>query len=76
MKCSPHVLMLLSAVLLAGCSRPPEPEPERKPEPQAVALRPALQQPLDRARAVQQASDQAGDNDGTPWRRWKPGQTW
>mgnify|MGYP000644395134 CR=1 FL=1 len=46
---------LLAAVLLAGCQRPPAPNPERPPEPQALAR--AAKQPIDRARDVQKAVD-------------------
>ncbi|MCW4456462.1 hypothetical protein OK348_16910 [Flavobacterium sp. MXW15] len=52
---------LLSSLLLpvlAGC-RPEPPSPERPPEPQATALRDAIQQPLDKAHAAEAAVEQA-----------------
>lgn len=55
-------LALLAGVLLAACSpRPgePSPIPETPPEPQATALRDAIQAPLDKARAVQATLDDA-----------------
>jgi hypothetical protein len=50
---------LLSLPLLVACKRPEPPSPNRPPDPQATALRDAIQQPLDKAKAVQQATDQA-----------------
>ena len=51
------VLLLASA--LVACSRPPPAPTEQRPEPQATALHDAIQQPLDRARSVQQTTDEA-----------------
>lgn len=47
---------------LAACHRPPAvPDPEKPPEPQAAQsnLGKAIQQPLDRARAVEDTTRQA-----------------
>ena len=46
-------------VVSAGCSRPQTPDPETPPEPQATQLRDAIQQPLDQAEAVKQATEDA-----------------
>ena len=43
----------------AGCSRPQAPDPDTPPEPQATQLRDAIQQPLDQAEAVKQATEDA-----------------
>lgn len=53
----------LALVALAGCNKPAMPDPERPPEPQAghTQLRDAIQQPLDKARAVEDASKQAAE---------------
>ncbi|MCI1067601.1 hypothetical protein ACTJJM_15410 [Stenotrophomonas sp. 22692] len=48
---------LLATVLLSACQRPPTPNPEKPPEPQAMAR--AIQQPLDRAKRVQKTVDDA-----------------
>ncbi len=49
----PMILAALAVPLLcAACSKPEPPEKERPPEPQATELRDAIQQPIDRARAV------------------------
>ncbi|HDS1040783.1 TPA: hypothetical protein QDZ42_000672 [Stenotrophomonas maltophilia] len=47
--------LCLSAALLAGCQKPAPPNPEKPPEPQALAK--AINQPLDRAKGVQQTLD-------------------
>ncbi|WP_434028037.1 hypothetical protein [[Pseudomonas] boreopolis] len=52
---------LLILPLLAACKRPEPPSPERPPEPQATALRDAIRQPLDKAKAAQQVTDQAAE---------------
>ena len=45
--------LVLLALSCAACSRPVPPPTEKKPEPQAhTELRDAIQQPIDRARAV------------------------
>lgn len=52
----PRPMTLASLALLlacAACSKPEPPEKERPPEPQATQLRDAIQQPIDRARAVE-----------------------
>lgn len=50
------LLTTLVLALLAGCSKPP-PDPEAPPEPQAEAseLREAIQEPIDKAKAVEDA---------------------
>lgn len=50
-------LALLS--LLVACKRPEPPPTDRPPEPQATALRDAIQQPLDKAKGAQQSVDDA-----------------
>ncbi|MCC4585912.1 hypothetical protein LL962_02060 [Xanthomonas sp. NCPPB 1067] len=57
----PWMLAAIAALLLAGCQRPQPAPTDQKPDPQATALRDHIQQPLDKARAVQAASDQAAD---------------
>ena len=55
-------LPLAGLLLLAGCNRPPvPPAPEKPPEPQATALRDAMQQPLDKAKAARDALEKAPD---------------
>ena len=51
-----YALLLLP--LLTAC-RPEPPSTERPPEPQATALREAMQQPLERAQAADAAVQQA-----------------
>ena len=49
-------LVLIAALLVLGaCSKPTPPDPERPVEPQASAteLRDAIQEPLDKAKAVE-----------------------
>ena len=65
--------LLVLPLLLAACSDPqPEPLPEPSPdpqtaaaEPQATELRDAIQEPIDKARAVEetQAADEAERQD-------------
>lgn len=50
-------LGLLVLLPLAACKRPEPPPTDQPPEPQATALRDAIQQPLDKAKSVQQISD-------------------
>lgn len=51
-------LLLATALALAGCNRPPAaPSPEKPPEPQATALRDAMQQPLEKAPDTRAAGD-------------------
>lgn len=47
------------AITLGACSRPPPAPTEQRPEPQATALRDAIKAPLDKARSVQQTTDEA-----------------
>ncbi|AAY50871.1 hypothetical protein EIQ06_10845 [Xanthomonas campestris pv. campestris] len=55
-----HWAVLACATLaLAACQRPQPAPTEQKPEPQATALRDHIQQPLDKARGVRAATDQA-----------------
>ena len=57
------VAVLLALAALAACRREPPPT-EQPPEPQAQAhteLRDAIQEPLDKARAVEQTLKQAAD---------------
>ena len=58
--------IFLGAVLLAAtcgaCTKPVPPPTEQKPEPQAHAeLRDAIQRPIDRAKAVEGAVQDAAD---------------
>lgn len=53
------VTLALLAALLPACSRPPPAPTEQRPEPQATALRDAIKAPLDKARNVQQVTDEA-----------------
>ncbi|HIE1101080.1 MULTISPECIES: hypothetical protein [Stenotrophomonas] len=46
---------LLATVLLAGCQRPPAPNPEKPPVPKAMTR--AMHEPLDRARSAQKAME-------------------
>ena len=52
---APAVAAML--LLLAGCSRPPAPDPQGPPEPQA--MRKAMTQPLDKAHAASDAAEDA-----------------
>lgn len=58
MRPSTFVSIALCA-LLASCSKPRPPEKERRPEPQATQLRDAIRAPQDKARATQDAVDEA-----------------
>lgn len=53
----------LLLVALAGCSKPKPPEKERPPEPQAAhtQLRDAIRAPIEKARDVDAATNQAAD---------------
>ncbi|MGY0633832.1 hypothetical protein [Luteimonas sp. A478] len=57
-------LLAAAAVLLsAACSPPPEAPPiDEPPEPQATALRDAIQAPLDKAHTVEDTLHQAADS--------------
>ena len=61
----PRMLQLLAATVLtiacSGCSKPTVPPAEKKPEPQATALRDAVQAPIDRAKAVEGVQKAADD---------------
>ncbi len=48
------LLMTATLALLAGCSKPP-PDPDAPPDPQATALRDAINEPIDKAKAVEDA---------------------
>lgn len=53
-------LPLAALLALSGCNRPPAaPNPEKPPEPQATALRDAMQQPLDKAKAARETLEKA-----------------
>jgi hypothetical protein len=54
-------LPLLGLLALSGCSRPVPPDPDKRPEPQATALRDAMQQPLDKAKAARDTLEKAPD---------------
>jgi hypothetical protein len=53
----------LALVAMAACDKPSMPDPEQPPEPQAghTQLRDAIQQPLDKARAVEDAGKRAAE---------------
>lgn len=53
--------VVMSAALLAGCQRPATPDPQKPPEPQALAK--AIAQPLDRAKGVQKTLDDAAERE-------------
>lgn len=55
------VLPLTALLALAGCNRPVPPAPDKPPEPQASALRDAMQQPLDKAKAARATLEKAPD---------------
>ena len=52
---SRSLVLLATLLTLCACSKPTPPDPERPVEPQAHAtgLRDAMQEPLDKARAVE-----------------------
>ncbi|WP_149194487.1 hypothetical protein [Luteimonas suaedae] len=54
-------LSLASLVLAGTACSPPEQPPELPPEPQATQLRDAMQAPLDKARAVEDAVREADE---------------
>ncbi|MFL9583254.1 hypothetical protein [Stenotrophomonas sp. AB1(2024)] len=54
-------LPLAGLLVLGGCNRPVPPDPEKRPEPQATALRDAMQQPLDKAKAARDTLEKAPD---------------
>ncbi|WP_236546114.1 hypothetical protein [Stenotrophomonas sp. 364] len=55
------VLPLTALLALAGCNRPVPPAPDKPPEPQATALRDAMQQPLDKAKSARDMLEKAPD---------------
>ncbi len=56
------LLPLIALLTAAGCNRPvPAPAPDKPPEPQATALRDAMQQPLDKAKAARAMLEKAPD---------------
>ncbi len=57
------LIACLALAALSACNKPSMPDPERPPEPQAghTELRDAIQQPLDKARAVEESSKQAAE---------------
>ncbi|MGH8073851.1 MAG: hypothetical protein ACREO4_07245 [Lysobacter sp.] len=58
-------LVLIAALLvLCACSKPTPPDPERPVEPQASAteLRDAIQEPLDKAKAVEGDMQKAAES--------------
>ena len=55
MKLRPAVLLLLAAATLAGCVETPPPEPREEDR----KLERAVQEPLDKARAVEQQMQEA-----------------
>ena len=54
-------LMPLALLALAGCRQPEPAVPDRPPAPQATALRQAIEQPLDRAKAVEAGAAQGAE---------------
>lgn len=67
MQVKPIILFSLCAGLLAlaACTKPAVPDPERPPEPMAVgqsAAARAIHEPLDKATAVEAATQQAADD--------------
>lgn len=65
-----YLLPLLAGLVgLAGCTKPPLPDHDKRPEPQAAAagvtqptpLREAMQSPLDKAQAAQAVTDAAAE---------------
>lgn len=66
MRDKPTILLSSCAtmLLLAACSRPPVPEPDQPPEPRAAghtAASRALHEPLDKAKAVEDATLKAAE---------------
>ncbi|MFC7521067.1 hypothetical protein ACFQS6_15025 [Xanthomonas populi] len=58
-----HWILAASLALLLGACQRPQPAPtEQKPEPQATALRDHIQEPLNKAHAVQAETDQAAED--------------
>jgi len=60
MPMKPHSLLILPLLAaLAACSKPQPPETERRPEPQATAMREAIAEPLAQAKAAAAATEEA-----------------
>jgi hypothetical protein len=59
MKSRTMFALCLLSLALAACKRPEPPPTEQRPEPQATALRDAIQEPLEKARDAQQITDEA-----------------
>ncbi|OQP73685.1 hypothetical protein IA54_013165 [Xanthomonas phaseoli pv. syngonii LMG 9055] len=58
-----HCMLAVGLALsLVACQRPQPAPTDQKPDPQATALRDHIQQPLNKAHAVQAATDQAADD--------------
>ena len=56
----PHLLLIAPFLVgLAACGKPQPPDTERRPEPQACALREAMSKDLDQAKATAAAAEQA-----------------
>jgi len=71
-------LPLLAVLAACGCNRPVPPAPDKPPEPQATALRDAMQQPLDKAKAARHTGEgtrhpRRGRSRSGPVRNKKPG---
>jgi len=63
--CAPLALAAALTLGLAACSPPPETPPiDEPPEPQATALRDAINEPLDKARAVEDTLQRAAEAQG------------
>lgn len=57
-----RILSIAALACLAGaCSKPTPAPTDQPPEPQATQLREAIQQPLDKAKAVEGQVQQAAD---------------
>lgn len=55
-----HYLLVLLLPIVAAC-KPAPPSPETPPEPKATAMRAAIQQPLDKAHAVEADAARAAE---------------